>query len=162
MTDQVNKMTHEEILKRSEIQFQLINLNVVTAGALAALAYSSNQARIEALLVIPFISFALCAHWIHLGITIRLGDWNAPSQPNKWQSFSRATHVISVLSAFVGIPIVALLVYHPTNPYSLYEIFGFILCGLSLILYVIWYALQYRVKTDPTQIQDKNLKPKTD
>jgi len=141
-------MTREELIKRSEIQFQLINLNIVTAGALAALAYSEKGTP-EVILIIPFISFALCAYWVHLGITIRLNDTDPRTKFNYvWQSISWVTHATSVLFTFVGIPLLVLLIYPAIKVKDIAlesNIIsgGFALCGVSVILYFTWFYLQY-------------------
>ncbi|MDT8366890.1 MAG: hypothetical protein RRA15_10415 [bacterium] len=144
-----NEFRQTQIQQRSEFQFKIHNLNIITSGALMSFALTTPGNYVHALLIIPVLSFSLFMLWVHHGIVIRL--YRVPKYGKGfWENIRKHTFSVAILANFVGVPIIALVLYQKSE-YLWLQIIDFGLIVLTTIFYGLWFYLQYKSKVTSEQ-----------
>lgn len=142
----------EQIRQRGDIQFKLIEFNILGTGAIASLALNKSEYW-DALLVLPFISFLLFLLWVHYGIAIRLMNWVKPKAMSFWSVTRLFTFATVILTNFVGVPICSILLHElgrENLPIGLLRVLGlWVFPVFTLFLFLMWIYIQYFKKTVP-------------
>jgi len=101
------KALRDEILKRLDFRYQLLNLILIVAGTFLTIGLQKdNPASI--LLIYPVLSLFLTASWAHNGVTIlRIGEYIQERLAGDfgefgWEAFYWKQEPLSVASGFLG------------------------------------------------------------
>ena len=136
-------MTEDEVKQRSEFQFSIIKMNLVTSGILVSFALKPPQEFEHTLLIVPVISFALFCLWVNHAVVIRLNNPQYKDLPwSGWQLLNASTFLVHIFMNFVLIPFGAILLYSKDD-YSYLKTIDYILLLIITILYACWFYLQY-------------------
>ncbi len=148
-----------EIAQRSKFQHNVYLANLAVAGALITLAFDSHWH--QAFLVVPILSFGLFINYLSEALSIgRIGRYLEDHFDSPWQkhperrfswlksSMRLLTFSLSNLVNFVGIPLIALLLYHSKEPYPpcdlrIIMIIDVVLLVASVILFFVVFWSTY-------------------
>lgn len=142
----------EEILKRIELQHQLVSLALIVAGTIATVGVQFDSAI--TLLAYPFIAFCLASLWIRNNASMRqigsyimlnietLFDSDTIGFEHK-QPYMQLTSIhrhfgslerLTARGVFVGTQIVTLVIAYPLLTYTFVNIMMMVISVLSIIL----------------------------
>jgi fatty acid desaturase len=141
-----------EIDRRSQEQFQLFKLNIIAAGAIATYALSDKGDH-NALLIIPWLSFAMFVYWVYQGVSIRSADRKSASNREFWEWVRRFFAFVARMMNFALLPWGAIQI-HKGEEYLKFKEITSILPWISIILYLIWFIYQYLIVFPPQEYEE--------
>lgn len=136
----------EEILKRIELQYQVLSLTVVVLGTVLGFGLQAHSASI--VLLYPILATFLAATWSHNGLDIKeIGTYIREQIESKvtkdnigWEHRIRSRRrrlgglkFLSARGIFIGTSLLAILVAVPLAHFDLIEILLFALAVISAV-----------------------------
>jgi len=143
-----------EIPRRSDEQFQLFKLNIISSGVIATFALSDKGDQ-NALLIIPWLSFAMFTYWVYQGISIRSADRKPASNREFWEWVRRLFAFVSRMMNFAVLPWAALQIHKGTEYIEFKELTSF-LPKISIGLYFVWFIYQYLIVFPNLETKEPN------
>lgn len=148
----------EEIIKRVELEYQLINLSLVTFGVICGLSFQPQSSLI--ILLYPLLAAFIVAGWVNSDnsvqciakyiksqIEVKLGDGNTNWEHYIENQISNGLSALSVGGTFLGTSLFAIIVGIYLAHFDTTKILLLIVSGVSLIfssVLLLWYFSRRR------------------
>ena len=143
----------EEIVKRIELEYQLINLSLITFGVICGVSLQNKSPLV--IMVYPFFAAFIVAGWVNSDNSIQciaqyikshiettLGENNTGWEHRFESQRSDGLSALSVGGTFVGTSLFAILVGISLVSFDATEVLLLIVSGISLIFssaLLLWY-----------------------